>query len=118
MLFTTWQPQTSTLFSMTPDVLFLVPLSNSDNSAITGALHQVATQEFGHSFEGCPADFPFHQPDAVRRKASNDAAMAIVNFIPVIQEPVADKWWNTTLLGASCGVVGISRIHGRFLNKH
>jgi hypothetical protein len=118
MLFTTPQPQISNLFSMTPDVLFLVSLANSDNSAITGALYQVATQEFGHSFEGCPADFPFHHPNAVRRKASNDAAMAIVNFIPVIQEPVADKWWNATLLGACCGVVCISCIHGRFLYKH
>jgi hypothetical protein len=39
MLFSTFQPQFTALFSMTPDVLFLVPLANSDNSAIAGALY-------------------------------------------------------------------------------
>ena len=118
MLFATFQPQFTTLFSMTPDVLFLVPLANSDNSAITRALHQVATHEFGHSLEGSPANFSLHHSNAVRREAANNAAITIVDFFTVVQQPSADKRGDASLLGTSRRVLGTRDIHDLFLRRH
>lgn len=111
MLFTTFQPQLAALFSMTPDVLFLVPLANSDNSAITRALHQVATHEFGHSFEGSSANFSLHHSNAVWREASNNTAMTVVDFFSVVQQPSADKRGNSSLLRTDCGVICKACVH-------
>jgi hypothetical protein len=118
MLFTTFQPQSTTLFSMTPDVLFLVPLANSDNCAIARALHQVAPQEFGHSFEGSSADFSLHHSNAVRREATHNTAMTVVDFFTVVQQPSADKRGDAPLLGASRRVLGIRDMHDLFLCWH
>jgi len=118
MLFTTFQPQFTTLFSMTPDVLFLVPLANSDNSAIAGALYQVAPQKFGHSFEGSSANFSLHHSNAVRRKAAHNTAMTIVDFFTVVQQPSADKRGDASLLGTSRRVLCIRDMLDLFLRWH
>lgn len=118
MLFTTFQPQFTTLFSMTPDVLFLVPLANRDNSAIAGALYQVAPQEFRHSFEGSSANFSLHNSNAVRREAADNTAMTVVDFFTVVQQPSADKRGDASLLGTSRRVLGIRDMHDLFLRWH
>lgn len=118
MLFTTFQPQFTTLFSMTPDVLFLVPLANRDNSAIAGALYQVAPQEFRHSFEGSSANFSLHHSNAVRREAADNTAMTVVDFFTVVQQPSADKRGDASLLGTSRRVLGIRDMHDLFLRWH
>jgi hypothetical protein len=118
MQLTTFQPQFTTLFSMTPDVLFLVPLANSDNSAIAGALYQVAPQEFGHSFEGSSANFSLHHSNAVRREATHNTAMTVVDFFTVVQQPSADKRGDASLLGTSHRVLGIRDMHDLFLCWH
>lgn len=111
MQLTTFQPQFTTLFSMTPDVLFLVPLANSDNSAIAGALYQVAPQEFGHSFEGSAANFSLHHSNAVRREAAHNTAMTVVDFFTVVQQPSADKRGDSSLLRTDCGVIFKACVH-------
>jgi hypothetical protein len=118
MQLTTFQPQFTTLFSMTPDVLFLVPLANSDNSAIAGALYQVAPQEFGHSFEGSSANFSLHHSNAVRREPAHNTAMTVVDFFTVVQQPSADKRGDASLLGTSRRVLGIRDMHDLFLCWH
>jgi hypothetical protein len=118
MLFTTFQPQFTTLFSMTPDVLFLVPLANRDNSAIAGALYQVAPQEFRHSFEGSSANFSLHHSNAVRREAADNTAMTVVDFFTVVQQPSADQRGDASLLGTSRRVLGIRDMHDLFLCRH
>ena len=97
-------------------MLFLMSLGQSDYSAISGALYQVAPQEFGHSFEGSSANFSFHHSNAVWREAANNTAMTIVDFFTVVQQPSADNWGDTSLLGTSRRVLGIKNMHNLFLS--
>ena len=118
MLFTTFQPQFTSLFSMTPDVFFLMSLSHSDDGPIAGALYQVAPQEFRHSFEGSSANFSLNHSNAVRRETANNTAMTVVDFFTVVQQPSADKRGDASLLGTSRSVLGIRDMHDLFLRWH
>lgn len=118
MLFTTFQPQFTSLFSMTPDVFFLMSLTHSDDGAIAGALNQIATHEFGHSFKGSSANFSLHNSNAVRRETANNTAMTVVDFFTVVQQPSADKRGDASLLGTSRRVLGIRDMHDLFLRWH
>jgi hypothetical protein len=103
---------------MPPNMLFLMSLAQSDYSAISGALYQVAPQEFGHSFEGSSANFSLHHSNAVGRETADNTAMTIVDFFTVVQQPSADNWGDTSLLGTSRRVLGIKNMHNLFLSWH
>lgn len=118
MLFSTFQPQSAALFSMTPDVFFLMSLTHSDDGAIAGALYQVAPQEFIHSFEGSSANFSLHHSNAARRETPNNTAMTVVNFFTVVQQPSADKRGDASLLRTNRRVLGIRDMHDLFLRWH
>ena len=84
--------------SMAPDVFISVAFADRDDGAAIAALHQIATQKLGHSFQRGLADVPFHFADAVRREIANDTAMAVKHFFAVVQQPGADQWRDATLL--------------------
>ena len=112
---------------MPPNVLVRMALANSDDGAAATALHEIAAQKLRQSFYGCLTHVAFHLANAAGRKIANDTTMAVKNLITIIQQPVADQWWNTALLSPLRGVVRMGGGHvvplaasegGRCLRTH
>ena len=70
--------------SMAPDVFVPVAFADRDDGTAIAALHQVATQKLGHSFQRGLADLPLHSADAVGREIADDATMAVKHFFAVV----------------------------------
>ena len=83
---------------MTPDVFVLVTLSDSDDGAVARALNKVAAQEFRHAFEWRSTNIALHFAQTIWSEAAYDTTMTVIDFITIVQQPVADQWRDAALL--------------------
>ena len=70
---------------MSENMFVLVTLTHGHDRAIVGALHQVASEIFRHTFQGSPANFTLHDSNATWRKTADYAAVAVVDFVPIVK---------------------------------
>jgi len=84
--------------SMPPYMLVLMAFAYRYDSAITGALYQVTAQKLGHAFQRRSTYLTLHSSNAIGGKAADNSAVAVVNFVAVVQQPVANQRRNSTLL--------------------
>jgi hypothetical protein len=87
---------------MTPPVSF----SDRDDCAVAPTLYQVASEKFGKAAERYRTPFTLKISQAAPGEISHDGAIPIMEFVAIVQKPIADKTGDAALLRASVGMSG------------
>jgi hypothetical protein len=82
-------------------------MTHGDGRAIGTTFYLVGVQITFKKTNGLLSKGAFHLPHAATAEIQLHITMAIVFFFTKFIEPTVNKWRNTALLGADCGVFGL-----------